>query len=649
MTTNSSVSLPVLLSGPVIRRVSKDSLLIWIVTSQNVDWDLRLFQGINEDSDVWLTPDGEFSYFQMGHRCYLHLLSYTLAKPLPEGVPVSYSLSFLQGDTAIPVHEAIDDLCYEGESLPSFLWRDKLSPLFHGSCRKPHHPSGDGMVRADSALASKRADPSSWPTLMMMSGDQIYADDVAGPMLKAIHQTQDLLGLWHEKLEGSLVESSEDLLASAYCYYARQELLPESKDGEQVEQRFFKGVKKPIFTTDSAHNHLITLSEMIAMYLLVWSPTLWPLLELEEAPEGISEDHHKAYTEELATIKDFALGLPQVRRLLAHVPSLMIFDDHDVTDDWNLTAGWEQAAYGHPFSRRIIGNALVAYCLCQGAGNEHATLKPLLQSLRQMTEKAVAAGFYELDEQNKLIDQHLQWPNWGYIVPTTPPMVVLDTRTRRWRSEKNLNKPSGLLDWEALVDFQQALFDHKAVVVISAAPVFGVKLIEAVQRFFTWIGKPLLVDAENWMAHPGAANVMLNIFRHSRTPRHFVILSGDVHYSFVYDVHLRFKKQGPMIWQITSSGIKNEFPGKLLDIFDRLNRWLYAPWSPLNWFTKRRLMQIHPRRPEEGSRGERLINASGMGYVKLDDDGKPILISQLTSDGRDLNFSVFEGEEEQWE
>jgi hypothetical protein len=37
---------------------------------------------------------------------------------------------------------------------------------------------------------------------------------------------------------------------------------------------------------------------------------------------------------------------------------------------------------------------------------------------------------------------------------------VLDTRTRRWRSESNLGKPSGLLDWEALCELQQALLDH---------------------------------------------------------------------------------------------------------------------------------------------------------------------------------------------
>lgn len=43
----------------------------------------------------------------------------------------------------------------------------------------------------------------------------------------------------------------------------------------------------------------------------------------------------------------------------------MIFDDHDVTDDWNLTIGWEQAAYSNTFAKRIIGNSLIAYCFAK--------------------------------------------------------------------------------------------------------------------------------------------------------------------------------------------------------------------------------------------------------------------------------------------
>ena len=75
----------------------------------------------------------------------------------------------------------------------------------------------------------------------------------------------------------------------------------------------------------------------------------------------------------------------------------------------------------------------------------------------------------------------------------------------------------------------------------------------------------------------GAANALLQIWQHSKTPGNYVILSGDVHYSFVYDIVVRHQSRAPHLWQITSSGIKNTFPKNLLNTFDRLNRWMYAP------------------------------------------------------------------------
>ena len=69
----------------------------------------------------------------------------------------------------------------------------------------------------------------------------------------------------------------------------------------------------------------------------------------------------------------------------------------------------------------------------------------------------------------------------------------------------------------------------------------------------------------------------------------------------------------------------------LLEWLDRMNRWLYAPWSPLNWFTKRRRMRVTPRLPEGRDAGERLWNGAGIGMVELNDEGTPVSIEQLNS------------------
>ena len=43
---------------------------------------------------------------------------------------------------------------------------------------------------------------------------------------------------------------------------------------------------------------------------------------------------------------------PEVRWLLSTVPSCMIFDDHDVIDDWNTSAAWLRRHAGHPLVAR---------------------------------------------------------------------------------------------------------------------------------------------------------------------------------------------------------------------------------------------------------------------------------------------------------
>ena len=390
-------------------------------------------------------------------------------------------------------------------------------------------------------------------------------------------------------------------------------------------------MKKPIFTSSTADNHLVTFAEVIAMYLLAWSPTPWTLITLE--PPQLSAEEQQRYTREKVQIERFRDGLPGVARVFAHLSTLMIFDDHDITDDWNLSAQWEETAYGHPFSKRIIGNALLAYLLCQGWGNQPDVFGELLGQVQTLTAEA-QGNHLDANKQDELLEALLKFQHWHYVLPTTPALVVLDTRTRRWRSEFNLTQPSGLLDWEALSELQQELLDHPSAIIVSPAPIFGVKLIETIQKVFSWCGYPLLVDAENWMAHRGAAQVILNIFRHSRTPGNYVILSGDVHYSFVYEVLIRHRNAGPKIWQITSSGIKNEFPPRLLEWFDRLNRWLYSPRSPLNWFTRRRTMQVVPHIPEHAEAGERLWNSAGIGQVFFNEQGQPEAIYQHNADGK---------------
>jgi hypothetical protein len=628
------------LAGPILRRMTIDQLTFWLMTTESVTVDLTLYQGETALFTLQKAQTSECHIqLKAGDNLYIHLLNIKLETALPTNQPIHYDIQLNGLDWT---HWA-EDLVYPDQPLPFFILQPKIKKILHGSCRKPHHPSKDGLLRVDELL--QNTVPTDWPSILMMSGDQIYADDVAGPMLWAIHQLIPHLGMPDEKLPCVDIESSKKLHQEPSYYYARETLLPENEVNRSMIDQFFGGARKPVFTTDTAQNHLISFAEILSMYALVWSPKGWDLLLGNSGwaePSGLSDEQKKDFSKHIPILQDFIKGLPKVRRALAHIPVAMIFDDHDITDDWNLTADWEQTAYSHPFSARIIGNALLGYLMCQGWGNSPERFSDIIKNSQKVLSYPGGAG------HDELIQELFRFSKWNYSWQTTPPLVVLDTRTQRWRSEKSLANPSGLMDWEALTDLQQQLKGLDAVVLVSPAPIFGVKLIESIQRVFTWFGKPLMVDAENWMAHPGSAYALMNMFRHNKTPKNFVILSGDVHYSFVYDIQLRGNKQGSDLWQITSSGIKNEFPSKLLDIFDRLNRWLYSPRSPLNWFTRRRSMKVIPHKPETAAHGERLLNAAGISLVTLNDDGSPSAVMQMCSDGRDIHFTLSE-QDAAWE
>ena len=596
---------------------------IWVVTSNADSPTLNL-----SANEVVVSGNCQRETIRVGKYAFIHLLSFTSSEPFEDTARIGYSLSFSDDAQQASWEDEQRGLLYDGQSSLCFHYTETPETILHGSCRKPHFHSDDALAQVDVLHKNAFKKQNDFPDLLLMTGDQIYADDVAGPMLKAIHSVIDRLGLYHEALEGAVVTNTNELATHEHGYYEREQLLPQIATNTVLSSIFFGAKKKPVFTSVNAQNHLIGSAEIIAMYLLVWSDTLWADINIDK--DGIPPKYHAIFDKEHEALNGFVKQLPQVRRALAHIPTYMIFDDHDVTDDWNLTRGWEQEVYGNPLSKRMIGNALIGYLLCQGWGNAPKKVAPLIAKVQE------SMGESGLNSHDEIIDDLLDFDQWHYRLDTTPPIEVLDTRTQRWRSESNMNKPSGLMDWEALCDFQHSIIGKESVIVVSAAPIYGVKVIEAIQKVFTFFGKALTVDAENWMAHKGTANVILNIFRHYKTPPDFIILSGDVHYSFVYDVRLRFRRNSPHITQFTCSGLKNAFPDGLIKWLDRLNRVLYRSKSPLNLFTRRRNMSVKAREPSLGY-GE-LFNGCAIGVLKISQKNTDVQCKALLSNGKEVEF-----------
>lgn len=86
--------------------------------------------------------------------------------------------------------------------------------------------------------------------------------------------------------------------------------------------------------------------------------------DLSEPPGAEVADY-----EEYTRLYDESWSDPEVRWLLSTVPSCMIFDDHDVIDDWNTSASWVAEMRTKPWWRERILSGLMSYWVYQHLGN----------------------------------------------------------------------------------------------------------------------------------------------------------------------------------------------------------------------------------------------------------------------------------------
>ena len=59
----------------------------------------------------------------------------------------------------------------------------------------------------------------------------------------------------------------------------------------------------------------------------------------------------------------------EIRWLMSTVPTAMIFDDHDIRDDWNTSAAWRAEMKNKPWWRHRMRAGLASYWVYQHLGN----------------------------------------------------------------------------------------------------------------------------------------------------------------------------------------------------------------------------------------------------------------------------------------
>jgi len=615
-------SLPLVIAGPILRRVDDKSVTVWIAVRETrnirlviLDLDLNAVVeaaaepiGLGENLFVLsITANSSTSILQ-ANQLYFYNLFF-------DGTPMISDGELTDGILTNSSYQLPLGITYADYTLPSFVLPSSNMnhlKLVHGSCRKPHGGEADALshldvILDDTTIPLKELPPQSGedrikllnkrPQFLCLTGDQIYADDVADALLY------------------TLMDASEHLIGWGPAFDTKQENLPSG-----ISEKLFRPGNRqelvapypdethPNYLSSShAKSHLITLGEFYTMYLFAWSDCLWPdslptfetlFPETKIYRASVRSDFeyytekYTIYHKELEKLKNFKSTLAKVRRAMANIPVYMMFDDHEITDDWFITREWvRNTMVPGTLTRRIVQNGLTSFALFQAWGNTPAYFQKedaleFLTNIKSLTESK-GSDQSTWDQIGELLLPNLGVTNnnhqlknkfyWHFKLDFPSfRLIFLDTRTSRIFD--NVNNPgsdsgSGLIAPDMMQD-QLCLDTHLAsnslepevVIIVSPAPVIGNLIVESLQ-----VGKAKLSlsgsgayanDLEAWGFREDVFQDFLSLLSsYSRV----LLLSGDVHYAF--SLSLRYwnginhisekKKEKSAIGQLCSSSLKN--------------------------------------------------------------------------------------------
>jgi hypothetical protein len=246
---------------------------------------------------------------------------------------------------------------------------------------------------------------------------------------------------------------------------------------------------------------------------------------------------------------------PTIRWLLSTLSTAMIFDDHDVHDDWNISEAWLVEARKRDWWNRHILGALASYWVYQHLGNLSPGDHQEDELLRRVKEADDAEGI--LEEFARRADQETSGTRWSYCRNLgRTRLVVIDSRAGRVLEEGRRSMLDDT-EWDWVAEQLTGDFDH--LLVATSLPWLlgpGMHYAEAWSEAVAggaWgpAFAPLAekarqtADLEHWAAFQESFARLGELLRsvaageRGPAPASVVVLSGDVHHAYLYEVAFR--------------------------------------------------------------------------------------------------------------
>jgi hypothetical protein len=263
------------------------------------------------------------------------------------------------------------------------------------------------------------------------------------------------------------------------------------------------------------------------------------------------------------------------RWLLSTVPTAMIFDDHDIRDDWNASLSWKREMERTSWWHRRLVAGLASYWVYQHLGNL-SPAERTADDLWKLVEEYDGDAELDLgDRLERVVERADTEPasyRWSYSRDLGDSrLIVIDSRAARRLDP----------DQRALIDDDEAAWldermqgGFRHLLVGTSLPFLlptGLHHLEAWNEATAegaWGGRIAAfseklrqaLDLEHWAAFQSSFHRVAGMVtevadgRRGPAPESIVFLSGDVHYSYLAEVQ---RGAGSRILQAVCSPIRN--------------------------------------------------------------------------------------------
>ncbi|MEP7201823.1 MAG: alkaline phosphatase D family protein [Ilumatobacteraceae bacterium] len=269
---------------------------------------------------------------------------------------------------------------------------------------------------------------------------------------------------------------------------------------------------------------------------------------------------------------------PQIERwFFSNVPTVMIFDDHEMIDDWNISDAWVRTIRTKDWWEDHVIGGLMTYWLYQHLGNlspADVRAEGLLEALGQtadgegrLREWAMGAEEFTPTEGNYRFSVVRDIGRVRLVVIDSRNARALEPRNRRMVNED---------EWGWVVEACSVDVDH--LLIGTSLPVFVPGGLHDLQewseaicdgawgapgrKFGEWLR--VKADMEDWPAFNRSFGAFVQLLHdlgarsRADAPATISVLAGDIHFSFAAEI--RFSDQHEVasrVHQLVSSPIRN--------------------------------------------------------------------------------------------